>query len=104
MDWAGVAVERVTGMKLGDYMQRHIFIPLGIRDLTMTPSLEMRERFVGMWQRDQEGNLSPRTSLLSRPLGADAADSFHSGGAGLFGSTREFGSMFYANHCWLSLC
>lgn len=104
MDWAGVAVERATGLRLGDYMQRHIFEPLGIRDLTMTPSLEMKERFVGMWQRDQEGHLSPHTPLLSRPLGADAADSFHSGGAGLFGSVREFGSRFYANHCLKSLC
>ncbi|PKK46275.1 hypothetical protein CI102_8657 [Trichoderma harzianum] len=93
MDWAGVAIERVTGMKLGDYMQRHIFIPLGIRNLTMAPSLEMRERLVGMWQRDQEGHLSPRTPPLSRPLEADAAHSFHSGGAGLFGSTREFGKI-----------
>ncbi|EHK42282.1 hypothetical protein TRIATDRAFT_287612 [Trichoderma atroviride IMI 206040] len=93
MDWAGVAVERVTGLKLGDYMQRHIFQPLGIHDLTMIPSLEMKERFVGMWQRDKEGHLSSRTPLLSRPLGADASDSFHSGGAGLFGSTREFGKI-----------
>ncbi|KAL7908479.1 beta-lactamase/transpeptidase-like protein [Trichoderma velutinum] len=93
MDWAGVAVERVTGLRLGDYMQRHIFIPLGIRDLTMAPTLEMKERMVGFWQRDQEGYLSPRAPLLSRPLEADAAHSFHSGGAGLFGSTREFGKI-----------
>ncbi|KAK4072874.1 uncharacterized protein Triagg1_5551 [Trichoderma aggressivum f. europaeum] len=93
MDWAGVAVERVTGLRLGDYMQRHIFIPLGIRDLTMTPSFEMKERFVGMWQRNQEGHLSPRPPLLNRPLESDAAHSFHSGGAGLFGNIREFGKI-----------
>ncbi|KAL7896908.1 beta-lactamase/transpeptidase-like protein [Trichoderma sp. SZMC 28014] len=93
MDWAGIAVERVTGLKLGDYMQRYIFQPLGIRDLTMIPSLEMKMRFVGMWQRDKEGNLSSHTPLLSRPLGADASDSFHSGGAGLFGSVLEFGKI-----------
>ncbi|PNP48499.1 hypothetical protein TGAMA5MH_00393 [Trichoderma gamsii] len=93
MDWAGVAVERVTGLRLGDYMHRHIFQPLGIHDLTMIPSLDMKERFIGMWQRDKEGHLSHHTPLLSRPLGADASDSFHSGGAGLFGSTREFGKI-----------
>ncbi|KAM0512346.1 hypothetical protein ACHAPE_008912 [Trichoderma viride] len=93
MDWAGVAVERVTGLRLGDYMHRHIFQPLGIHDLTMIPSSEMKERFIGMWQRDKEGHLSHRTPLLSRPLGADASDSFHSGGAGLFGSVREFGKI-----------
>lgn len=94
MDWAGIAVERVTGLRLGDYMQRHIFEPLGICDLTMVPSNEMKKRLVGMWQRNQEGHLSPHTPRLSRPLGPDAANSFHSGGAGLFGSTREFGSLF----------
>jgi CubicO group peptidase (beta-lactamase class C family) len=104
MDWAGVAVERVTGLRLGDYMQRRIFEPLDIRDLTMTPSLKMKESFVGMWQRDLEGHLSPRTPLLSRPLGADTASSFHSGGAGLFGSVREFGSLCYINHYSQSLC
>lgn len=93
MDWAGVAVERATGMKLGDYMQRRIFEPLGIRDLKMIPSIEMKERLIGMWQRDQEGHLSPRKFPLTRPLEPDAANSFHSGGAGLFGSTREFGSL-----------
>lgn len=97
MDWAGIAVERATGLRLGDYMQRYIFQPLGIRDLTMIPSLEMKTRFVGMWQRDKEGHLSSHTPLLSRPLGADASDSFHSGGAGLFGSVQEFGSQSYAN-------
>ncbi|KAH6605526.1 beta-lactamase family [Trichoderma cornu-damae] len=95
MDWAGLAVERATGLKLGDYMQRHIFEPLGIRDLAMVPSVEMKERLAGMWQRDEEGRLSPRTLLLSRPLGPDAVDNFHSGGAGLFGSIREFGSLSF---------
>jgi CubicO group peptidase (beta-lactamase class C family) len=94
MDWAGIAIERVTGLRLGDYMQSHIFEPLSIHDLTMAPSAEMKEKLVGMWQRDQEGHLSPRTPPLSRSLGPDAANSFHSGGAGLFGNTREFGSLF----------
>ncbi|RFU74285.1 beta-lactamase family [Trichoderma arundinaceum] len=93
MDWVGVAVERVTGLRLGDYMQRRIFEPLGINDLSMIPSAEMKERLIGMWQRDEEGRLTPRPPLLSRPLGKDAANSFHSGGAGLFGSTREFGKI-----------
>nr|XP_018265548.1 uncharacterized protein I303_01915 [Kwoniella dejecticola CBS 10117]OBR87706.1 hypothetical protein I303_01915 [Kwoniella dejecticola CBS 10117] len=32
MDWAGIAVERVSGQKLGDYFIDNIFKPLGIDD------------------------------------------------------------------------
>lgn len=31
-DWAGLVVEHVSRQKLGDYMQRHIFAPLGMHD------------------------------------------------------------------------
>ncbi|KAL7930109.1 beta-lactamase/transpeptidase-like protein [Trichoderma chlorosporum] len=32
MDWAGVALEQVTGTTLGDYMKQHLLDPLGMRD------------------------------------------------------------------------
>ena len=91
MDWAGVIVERATGLKLNDYMTRHIFEPLGIQDLTMNPSADMKSRLAGLWQRDSEGTLSPREYLLPTPrMGEDTF--FQSGGAGLFGSLQEFSS------------
>lgn len=93
VDWAGVMVERVTGLKLNDYMQQYIFTPLKINNLSMLPSPEMKSRFLGLWQRDANGQLSRRKCPLSKPLhGEVAADMFHSGGAGLFGSIRDLSS------------
>ena len=31
IDWAGKAVERVSGQSLDDYLREHIFAPLGMR-------------------------------------------------------------------------
>lgn len=36
----GLIVERLTGAKLEDYLQDHIFAPLGMRDTLMTPNLQ----------------------------------------------------------------
>lgn len=38
IDWAGVLVERVTNKSLNDYFHRHIFEPMGIRNITMFPT------------------------------------------------------------------
>lgn len=93
MDWAGIIVERLSGLKLNDYMTRYIFEPLGIRDLSMFPTRDMQNRLVGLWHRNAEGQLSVRQYPLSKPLETRTSTPiFHSGGAGLFGSIKEFGS------------
>lgn len=100
MDWAGIVVERVTGLKLNTYMHQRIFDPLGIRELSMFPSPDTKSRVVGIWQRNEEGRLSRRQYPLQRPLDElSDEDTFHSGGAGLFGSVREFTSMFSQDDC-----
>ncbi|RSM08664.1 hypothetical protein CDV31_008006 [Fusarium ambrosium] len=94
MDWAGIAVERVTQTKLGDYMQKYIFEPSGIKDVSFIPSKDMRARLAGFWQRDADGHLSSRPYPLSKPLIPDqASDMLQSGGAGLWGSTREYSKL-----------
>ncbi|OOO06496.1 beta-lactamase [Aspergillus oryzae] len=41
IDWAGKAVERVTSMKLGEYLQRHVFDVVSVKDATF--HLDQRE-------------------------------------------------------------
>ncbi|KAB5550760.1 beta-lactamase/transpeptidase-like protein [Coniochaeta sp. 2T2.1] len=90
-------LERVTRMNLNDYMQKHIFQPLNIHDLSMIPSPLMRSRLVGLWQRNIDGSLSPREYLLSRALHTENfGECNHSGGAGLFGSIRQFSKVLTA--------
>ncbi|CAG9951210.1 unnamed protein product [Clonostachys rosea f. rosea IK726] len=94
IDWAGIAVERVTQSRLGDYMQKHIFTPAGIKNLSLFPSKDMIDRLAGIWQRDANGRLSPRRYPLERALAPDqGSDAFHSGGAGVWGTTREYSKL-----------
>ena len=37
IDWAGQAVERVSGLDLDGYFRKHIFECLGIKEMTMRP-------------------------------------------------------------------
>ena len=95
MDWAGIVVERLTRMKLNDYMRQYIFEPLRIKDLSFVPSLDMKSRMAGFWHRDAEGKLSRRCYPLSTPLShGQNPDLFQSGGAGLFGCVRDFSSRY----------
>jgi CubicO group peptidase (beta-lactamase class C family) len=93
MDWAGIAVERVTQSKLGDYAKKHIFDPLGIDSLSFSPPEDMKNRIPGIWHRAASGKLEPRPYPLAKALEEDAvSDRFHSGGAGLWGTVRDYGS------------
>ncbi|KAH8430697.1 uncharacterized protein LDX57_008359 [Aspergillus melleus] len=59
IDWASKMVKRVNGIRLGEYIQRHIFQPLGIRDMTFR--LEKRDdmlgRMVQCYERSDDGEL-----------------------------------------------
>jgi CubicO group peptidase (beta-lactamase class C family) len=74
-------------------MQQRIFAPLKIKDLSMFPSPDMKERLIGIWQRGEDGQLAGREYPMQRSLD-DELEMLHSGGAGLFGSIREFSSTF----------
>ncbi|KAL2837306.1 beta-lactamase/transpeptidase-like protein [Aspergillus pseudoustus] len=89
IDWAGIIIERIAGLKLNDYMQQRIFAPLNIKDVSMFPSPDMKERLIGIWQRGEDGHLAEREYPMQRSLD-DELNTLHSGGAGLFGSIREF--------------
>ena len=104
MDWAGIAVERATQTKLGDYMQKYIFEPSGIKDMSFIPSKDMKARLAGFWHRDGKDRLSQRQYPLSRPLVPDAtSDMFQSGGAGLWGTTREYSSNVPSQLAWMEI-
>ncbi|KAK0390751.1 hypothetical protein NLU13_0254 [Sarocladium strictum] len=96
IDWAGVALERVTGLKLNDYLQENVLKPIGITEMSMIPSLEMRSKLAYMHQRDPDGTLRPRDHLLRAPLVVDPSNKaevdriFNSGGAGMYAKPRDY--------------
>jgi CubicO group peptidase (beta-lactamase class C family) len=97
LDWAGIILERVTGQKLGEYFQQHIFKPLGIESTTMFPTKEMKANFSQLHQRSPEGVLS-ETPLSHHPnllpIKAESQEDrdkiFQAGGHGLFSKPKEY--------------
>lgn len=96
MDWVGILVERATGQKLGDYMQQHIFEPLGITEMSFLPTESMKKNLAYMNQRAPDGTLHVTDHPLNRSLTVKPGeDLFHSGGGGLFGKPQDYCSKPY---------
>jgi CubicO group peptidase (beta-lactamase class C family) len=51
IDWAGVLVERVSGLRLNDYFQKHIFEPMCLKNINMFPTESMRKDLAYMHAR-----------------------------------------------------
>ncbi|KAJ5292161.1 hypothetical protein N7478_001412 [Penicillium angulare] len=96
IDWAGIALERATGLTLNAYLQKHVFLPLGIKDMSMIPNHDMRRRLAYMNSRNPDGTLRARDHLHRAPLvvdpenTAEVARVFNSGGAGMFAKPQEY--------------
>jgi len=86
LDWAGVLVERITGLKLGQYFKKFIFDPLGVETTHFGGERsDLKERLTGLHARDANGVL---TSKESFPL--TTAAKFHSGGGGLASTAADY--------------
>lgn len=86
-------VERVSNLSLGEYFQKNIFQPLGVKNITFLPNERMKANVAGMHARDPDGAVRAREHLYSVPLvaqGDDLANLFHSAGGGLYGEVPEY--------------
>jgi CubicO group peptidase (beta-lactamase class C family) len=89
VDIQGYIVERLSGQSLADFMQAHIFGPLGMTDTAFYVPAEKRSRFVGMKQIDVKAlKLVAPDSILNfdytKPPRVD------SGGAGLVSTLHDY--------------
>ncbi|KAI9660319.1 MAG: hypothetical protein M1821_009669 [Bathelium mastoideum] len=94
IDWAGLAVERVSGLSLDAYFQKHIFQPLGITEISFFPSNDMQSRLARMHQTEIDGTIRQRDHILRRSLTAktdrDKSQIFNTGGGGCFAKPTEY--------------
>lgn len=95
MDWAGQIIERITKMPLNEYFQTHIFHPLGLDNITMFPTKQMKDRLVHMHSRaPDDGKLQLCDHPMRRPLQAESQDDvsriFNSAGGGLFATATDY--------------
>lgn len=95
IDWAGIVLERATGVRLNDWIQDSIMKPLGITSINMLPTAEMKRNLVSMhqkWPGHTAGE--ERDHIYREPLIAETDQEkeriFHSGGAGAFGRPRDY--------------
>ena len=81
MDWAGLLVERVSGLPLAVYLKACVFDPLGMHCTGFT--LPPAARLATLYARQADG------SLLVSPNGPNPEREFDSGGAGLYSTPRD---------------
>lgn len=110
LDFAGQIVEKISGLKLGDYCQKHIFEPLGVTDATfdIMSRPDMVSRLVPMHRYDPATKTyflnpsgtpllvslvlqrSPLVCLTSSSYFSSNHPTMHSGGAGLFTTPTDY--------------
>ncbi len=84
IDWAGEAVERASGLSLEDYLQEHIFRPLGMSDTSFLLTPARHARLAALHQRNDDGSLTPL------PLDPPAPPVFYAGGGGLYSTGPDY--------------
>ncbi|THU91638.1 beta-lactamase/transpeptidase-like protein [Dendrothele bispora CBS 962.96] len=91
IDWASRAVEKVSGMNLDAYFKKHIFEPLGIKNITLLPQTGIaggvKSKLAGMNFRKKDATLEP----IEHPIEMDESkQEILYGGAGAFGNAAEY--------------
>ncbi|WP_135466131.1 serine hydrolase domain-containing protein [Crenalkalicoccus roseus] len=84
IDWAGLAVEAVTGRRLDAVLEERILGPLGMRDTGFRLRPGQRERLAAMHARGPDGALSVI------PFEVPQEPEFHMGGGGLYGTAPDY--------------
>jgi CubicO group peptidase (beta-lactamase class C family) len=51
IDWAGICLERATGVRLNDWIQDNIMKPLDLKNINMIPTPEMKKSLAYMHQK-----------------------------------------------------
>jgi CubicO group peptidase (beta-lactamase class C family) len=83
IDWAGKAVEAVTGQRLGRYMKDNLLDPLGMNDTAFKIGEAQRKRLAKIHARTPEGLVSTDTEIPQEP-------EFEMGGGGLYSTVGDY--------------
>jgi CubicO group peptidase (beta-lactamase class C family) len=84
IDFAGKAVEAVSGQSLDAYLREHIFAPLGMTDTGFLIGADQRARLVSVHARKPDGSLEPIAFEMPQP------PEFFMGGGGLYSTARDY--------------
>jgi CubicO group peptidase (beta-lactamase class C family) len=88
-DIIGALVEKLSGKRLGEYMQDTIFTPLGMKDTGFYVSADKVHRLTQIYTADRKTGQT--VVMKNEPLGDYKSDpTFHSGGGGLVSTLQDY--------------
>lgn len=85
IDWAGQVVAAVSGMRLGEYIQKNITEPLGMNSTGFKISPSMRSRLATVHQRDTLTGV-----LNTTPFEVPQETEFDPGGGGMYSTAGDY--------------
>ena len=83
IDWAGKAVEAVSGQTLDKYMRENLLQPLGMTDTVFKLGDAQRRRLATIYSRTPEGLVKTDIEIPQDP-------EFHMGGGGLYSTVGDY--------------
>jgi CubicO group peptidase (beta-lactamase class C family) len=83
-EWVGKIVEAVSGQRLGDYLQQHLFAPLGMHSTSFKITPSQRARLASMHTRGPDG------TLTVVPFEIPQEPQFQNGGGGLYSTAPDY--------------
>jgi CubicO group peptidase (beta-lactamase class C family) len=84
IDVLGAVVEKISGQPLGEYLAKNVWQPLGMNDVTFTPTEAQRARFARPFPNDPLTGKAQAIALLDTPT------KFNCGGACAFGTVGDY--------------
>ncbi len=90
MDIQGYIVEKLSGQSLPDFMQQHIFGPLGMKDTGFFVPPEKRNRYATLYASGQNGELVVNPTPTVPTDDYAAQPSMPSGGGGLVSTAEDY--------------
>ncbi|KAF9694899.1 hypothetical protein EKO04_006903 [Ascochyta lentis] len=99
IDYAGLLIERVTGLTLEEYMRENLWVPLGIKDITfqLKSRPDMKEKMADMSERDEKSGKVRYTGARMTYQDADGEEVQDCmGGQGVFTTPEEYIKVLHA--------
>jgi CubicO group peptidase (beta-lactamase class C family) len=88
IDVLGHLVEKLSGMRFGEFLRQRLFEPLGMHDTAFTVPENKIERFAACYQPDLKGGLKLQDDPRRSPYGEPPA--LESGGGGLVSTAHDY--------------
>lgn len=90
-DILGAVIEKASGMRFGEFLEKYLFNPLGMKDTGFWVPEEKQHRLADAYELAEKGNMHPYTGnhlVISYKM--DRPPAFESGGAGLVSTIDDY--------------